>query len=70
LVKIGELNPGNRRIAIAGWGCVGRSHLLTLTGLDVGKFYIADLDVCGVWLGADRTVAALAVGPARFIGQR
>jgi molybdopterin/thiamine biosynthesis adenylyltransferase len=34
-----------RRIAIAGLGGVGGSHLLTLTRLGVGKFNIADLDV-------------------------
>ena len=33
-----------KRIAIAGMGGVGGSHLLTLTRLGVGKFYIADLD--------------------------
>ncbi|MBK1693378.1 hypothetical protein CKO09_01300 [Chromatium weissei] len=35
----------NRRIAIAGMGGVGGSHLLTLTRLGVGKFNIADFDV-------------------------
>ena len=35
----------SRRIAIAGLGGVGGSHLLTLTRLGVGKFNIADLDV-------------------------
>lgn len=35
----------DRRIAIAGMGGVGGSHLLTLTRLGVGKFYIADFDV-------------------------
>ncbi|MBV5310285.1 ThiF family adenylyltransferase [Chromatium okenii] len=34
-----------RRIAIAGMGGVGGSHLLTLTRLGVGKFNIADFDV-------------------------
>jgi len=34
----------NKRIAIAGLGGVGGSHLLTLTRLGVGKFNIADLD--------------------------
>ncbi|HHH39660.1 MAG TPA: ThiF family adenylyltransferase, partial [Sedimenticola sp.] len=33
-----------RRIAIAGLGGVGGSHLLTLTRLGVGRFHIADLD--------------------------
>jgi molybdopterin/thiamine biosynthesis adenylyltransferase len=32
------------RVAIAGLGGVGGSHLLTLTRLGVGKFYIADFD--------------------------
>ncbi|TVR66877.1 MAG: thiamine biosynthesis protein ThiF [Candidatus Competibacteraceae bacterium] len=35
----------SRRIAIAGLGGVGGSHLLTLTRLGVGRFTIADLDV-------------------------
>ena len=35
----------SRRIAIAGLGGVGGSHLLTLTRLGIGKFTIADLDV-------------------------
>jgi len=34
----------NKRIAIAGMGGVGGSHLLTLTRLGVGKFNIADFD--------------------------
>jgi sulfur-carrier protein adenylyltransferase/sulfurtransferase len=34
----------NKRIAIAGLGGVGGSHLLTLTRLGVGKFNISDLD--------------------------
>ncbi len=34
----------NKRVAIAGMGGVGGSHLLTLARLGVGKFYIADLD--------------------------
>lgn len=34
-----------RRIAIAGMGGVGGSHLLTLTRLGVGKFNIADFDM-------------------------
>ena len=33
-----------RRIAIAGLGGVGGSHLLTLTRLGIGRFNIADLD--------------------------
>lgn len=33
-----------KRVAIAGLGGVGGSHLLTLTRLGVGKFNIADLD--------------------------
>ncbi|HRY15887.1 MAG TPA: ThiF family adenylyltransferase [Candidatus Competibacteraceae bacterium] len=35
----------SRRIAIAGLGGVGGSHLLMLTRLGVGKFNIADLDI-------------------------
>ena len=35
----------NKRIAIAGMGGVGGSHLLTLARLGVGKFNIADLDI-------------------------
>lgn len=35
----------NKRIAIAGLGGVGGSHLITLTRLGVGKFNISDLDV-------------------------
>ncbi|MEX2215241.1 MAG: ThiF family adenylyltransferase [Phycisphaeraceae bacterium] len=34
-----------KRIALAGLGGVGGSHLLTLTRLGVGAFHIADLDV-------------------------
>jgi molybdopterin/thiamine biosynthesis adenylyltransferase len=34
-----------RKVAIAGLGGVGGSHLLTLTRLGVGAFHIADLDV-------------------------
>jgi molybdopterin/thiamine biosynthesis adenylyltransferase len=34
----------NKRIAIAGMGGVGGSHLLTLTRLGIGKFKIADFD--------------------------
>lgn len=34
----------NKRIAIAGMGGVGGSHLLTLTRLGIGKFNIADMD--------------------------
>ncbi|BCX82835.1 hypothetical protein MIT9_P2423 [Methylomarinovum caldicuralii] len=35
----------HKRIAIAGMGGVGGSHLLTLTRLGVGRFHIADFDV-------------------------
>lgn len=34
-----------KRVAIAGLGGVGGSHLLTLTRLGIGSFHIADLDV-------------------------
>lgn len=34
----------NKRIAIAGMGGVGGSHLLTLTRLGIGQFHIADFD--------------------------
>jgi len=34
----------NKRIAIAGMGGVGGSHLLTLTRLGIGAFHIADFD--------------------------
>lgn len=34
----------NKRIAIAGMGGVGGSHLLTLTRLGIGSFHIADFD--------------------------
>ncbi len=34
-----------KRIAIAGLGGVGGSHLLTLTRLGIGKFSISDLDI-------------------------
>ncbi len=33
-----------KRVAIAGLGGVGGSHLLTLTRLGIGRFHIADLD--------------------------
>jgi len=35
----------SKRIAIAGMGGVGGSHLLTLTRLGIGKFNIADFDI-------------------------
>lgn len=35
----------SRRVAIAGCGGVGGSHLLTLTRLGIGSFHIADFDV-------------------------
>lgn len=35
----------NKRIAIAGMGGVGGSHLLTLTRLGIGAFHLADFDV-------------------------
>ncbi len=35
----------SKRIAIAGLGGVGGSHLLTLTRLGIGKFNISDLDI-------------------------
>lgn len=35
----------SRRVAIAGCGGVGGSHLLTLTRLGIGAFHIADFDV-------------------------
>lgn len=34
-----------KRVAIAGLGGVGGSHLLTLTRLGIGAFHVADLDV-------------------------
>lgn len=34
-----------KKIAIAGLGGVGGSHLLTLTRLGIGKFHISDLDI-------------------------
>jgi hypothetical protein len=34
----------NKRIAIAGMGGVGGSHLLTLSRLGIGKFHISDFD--------------------------
>ena len=48
--NIGWLTPDeqtklrNSRIAIAGLGGVGGSHLLTLARLGIGKFNIADFD--------------------------
>ena len=48
--NIGWLTPAeqallrNKRVAIAGLGGVGGSHLLTLTRLGIGAFTIADLD--------------------------
>ena len=35
----------NKRIAIAGLGGVGGSHLITLTRLGIGKFNISDMDI-------------------------
>ncbi len=49
--NIGWLTPEEqsllrtKRIAIAGLGGVGGSHLLTLTRLGIGKFNVTDLDV-------------------------
>lgn len=37
-----------RRVAIAGLGGVGGSHLLTLTRLGVGAFNLAELDIFGI----------------------
>lgn len=37
-----------KRIAIAGLGGVGGSHLLTLTRLGVGAFHLADFDAFDV----------------------
>ena len=34
----------SKRVAIAGLGGVGGSHLLTLTRLGIGAFHLADLD--------------------------
>jgi molybdopterin/thiamine biosynthesis adenylyltransferase len=39
---------GSRRIAIAGLGGVGGSHLLTLTRLGVGRFSLAEMDTFSV----------------------
>lgn len=39
-----QANLRTKRIAIAGLGGVGGSHLITLTRLGVGKFNVADLD--------------------------
>lgn len=35
----------DKKIAIAGLGGVGGSHLITLTRLGIGKFHISDLDI-------------------------
>ena len=40
-----QLALKNKRVAIAGLGGVGGSHLLTLTRLGVGAFHLADFDV-------------------------
>src|SRR5690554_4953418 len=40
-----QSNLKHKRVAIAGMGGVGGSHLLTLTRLGVGNFHIADFDV-------------------------
>jgi len=44
LSKAEQQSLRNKRIAIAGMGGVGGSHLLTLTRLGIGKFNIADFD--------------------------
>jgi len=44
ITKQQQLALSKKRIAIAGMGGVGGSHLLTLTRLGVGKFNIADFD--------------------------
>ena len=44
LSKAEQQSLRNKRIAIAGMGGVGGSHLLTLTRLGIGKFHIADFD--------------------------
>jgi len=37
-----------KRVAIAGLGGVGGSHLLTLTRLGIGAFHIADFDTFAI----------------------
>jgi molybdopterin/thiamine biosynthesis adenylyltransferase len=39
-----QVSLQRKRIAIAGMGGVGGSHLLTLTRLGIGRFHIADMD--------------------------
>lgn len=52
--NIGWITPAEQerlrqaRVAIAGMGGVGGSHLLTLTRLGVGKFHLADFDTFAV----------------------
>ena len=45
LTKIEQAILKSKRIAIAGMGGVGGSHLLTLTRLGIGAFHIADFDI-------------------------
>jgi len=40
-----QLSLKNKRIAIAGMGGVGGTHLLTLTRLGIGHFNISDMDI-------------------------
>ena len=44
LTKSEQLSLANKRVAIAGLGGVGGSHLLTLARLGIGQFNISDLD--------------------------
>jgi molybdopterin/thiamine biosynthesis adenylyltransferase len=45
------------RLAIAGLGCVGGVHLLTLARLGVGQFHVADFDSLG-WANFNRQAGA------------
>ena len=44
LSKVEQSNLRSKRVAIAGLGGVGGSHLLTLTRLGIGSFVVSDLD--------------------------
>ncbi len=44
LTESEQLSLANKRVAIAGLGGVGGSHLLTLARLGIGQFNISDLD--------------------------
>jgi molybdopterin-synthase adenylyltransferase len=61
----------NKKIAIAGLGGVGGSHLLTLTRLGIGAFHIADFDkfeICNFNRQAGATVSHMSKPKTEVMG--